>query len=84
MAFAARRLLALLGLLALLPAGSTTTTQNGRPGSWKVDTFVVLYMENRCARALSLLRSFAMSPLSSPRSVRARSCSAHALRPTLG
>ena len=51
-AFAARRLLALLGVLALLPAGSTT--QNGRPGSWKVDTFVVLYMENRCARALSL------------------------------
>ena len=59
-AFAARRLLALLGLLALLPAGSTT--QNGRPGSWKVDTFVVLYMENRCARSLSA-SSFAMSPM---------------------
>ena len=53
---AARRLLALLGLLALLPAGRTATAQNRRPGSWKVDTFVVLYMENRCALCFLVYR----------------------------
>jgi len=50
-------------VLALLPAGRTATAQNGRPGSWKVDTFVVLYMENRCALSLCSASSFAMSPM---------------------